>query len=84
MPPADTPTSMSPPLKWAGGKRWQVPHLLPMWQPHTRRRLVEPFAVRVPSSSAYFITSPAAKAKATKAAPATDAPAKAKKPAAKK
>jgi site-specific DNA-adenine methylase len=32
-----------PPLKWAGGKRWQVPHLRPLWQPHARRRLVEPF-----------------------------------------
>ncbi len=31
------------PLKWAGGKRWQVVHLLPLWQPHARRRLVEPF-----------------------------------------
>jgi DNA adenine methylase len=32
-----------PPLKWAGGKRWQVPHLLPLWEPHANRRLVEPF-----------------------------------------
>ena len=32
-----------PPLKWAGGKRWQVPHLRPLWEPHRRRRLVEPF-----------------------------------------
>ena len=32
-----------PPLKWAGGKRWQVPHLRPLWEPHHRRRLVEPF-----------------------------------------
>lgn len=32
-----------PPLKWAGGKRWQVPHLLPMWERHQQRRLVEPF-----------------------------------------
>jgi len=31
-----------PPLKWAGGKRWLVPHLLPLWQPHRFRRLVEP------------------------------------------
>jgi Site-specific DNA methylase len=31
-----------PPLKWAGGKRWLVPHLLPMWQRHIHRRLVEP------------------------------------------
>lgn len=32
-----------PPLKWAGGKRWQVPYLRPLWAPHTHRRLVEPF-----------------------------------------
>jgi DNA adenine methylase len=32
-----------PPLKWAGGKRWQVPHLKPLWEPHKHRRLVEPF-----------------------------------------
>jgi len=32
-----------PPLKWAGGKRWQLPHLRPLWQAHTHRRLVEPF-----------------------------------------
>jgi len=32
-----------PPLKWAGGKRWQVPHLRPLWVPHSHRRLVEPF-----------------------------------------
>lgn len=34
---------LRPPLKWAGGKRWQVPHLKPLWQPYSRRRLVEPF-----------------------------------------
>ena len=34
---------LTPPLKWAGGKRWQVPHLLPLWRAHDRRRLVEPF-----------------------------------------
>lgn len=34
---------MNPPLKWAGGKRWQVPHLRPLWEPHASRRLVEPF-----------------------------------------
>jgi DNA adenine methylase len=31
-----------PPLKWAGGKRWLVPHLLELWKPHRHRRLVEP------------------------------------------
>jgi DNA adenine methylase len=38
---ADAP--VRPPLKWAGGKRWQVPHLLPIWSGHEHRRLVEPF-----------------------------------------
>jgi DNA adenine methylase len=45
-PPARAPRppgSLRPPLKWAGGKRWQVPHLLPYWSPHRARRLVEPF-----------------------------------------
>jgi DNA adenine methylase len=32
-----------PPLKWAGGKRWLVPHLAPLWQRFHDRRLVEPF-----------------------------------------
>ncbi len=34
---------LRPPLKWAGGKRWQVPHLQPIWESHAHRRLVEPF-----------------------------------------
>lgn len=34
---------IQPPLKWAGGKRWQVPYLRPLWEPHAQRRLVEPF-----------------------------------------
>lgn len=46
--PADAPaggpaTVLRPPLKWAGGKRWQVPHLRPLWESHRHRRLVEPF-----------------------------------------
>jgi DNA adenine methylase len=32
-----------PPLKWAGGKRWQLPRLRALWQAHAHRRLVEPF-----------------------------------------
>src|SRR5262245_20519223 len=32
-----------PPLKWAGGKRWQLPYLTAFWQSEKRRRLVEPF-----------------------------------------
>ena len=35
--------AVRPPLKWAGGKRWQVPHLSPLWKPHAGKRLVEPF-----------------------------------------
>jgi DNA adenine methylase len=38
------PESVRPPLKWAGGKRWQVRHLLEYWEPLKNRRLVEPFA----------------------------------------
>jgi DNA adenine methylase len=33
----------APPLKWAGGKRWQVPHVARHWKNHSNRRLVEPF-----------------------------------------
>jgi DNA adenine methylase len=35
--------ALKPPLKWAGGKRWQVPYLRTLWEAHTRSRLVEPF-----------------------------------------
>jgi DNA adenine methylase len=41
--PVTAVESLRPPLKWAGGKRWQVPRLRPLWEPHARRRLVEPF-----------------------------------------
>jgi DNA adenine methylase len=34
---------LRPPLKWAGGKRWLVPHLSPIWKPFAKRRFVEPF-----------------------------------------
>src|SRR4029453_16131118 len=40
-PAADS--ALRPPLKWAGGKRWQVPHLRSLWKPYSRSRLVEPF-----------------------------------------
>ena len=40
---AVTAAPLTPPLKWAGGKRWQIPILEPLWRPHAERRLVEPF-----------------------------------------
>src|SRR5579885_2549459 len=41
-PPASE-AAVRPPLKWAGGKRWQIPHLAPLWKAHAAKRLVEPF-----------------------------------------
>src|SRR5438046_10196412 len=35
--------TLPPPLKWAGGKRWQLPHLRKLWEGESHRRLVEPF-----------------------------------------
>jgi len=37
-------TPLQPPLKWAGGKRWLVPHLRQLWRPFSAERFVEPFA----------------------------------------
>ena len=37
------PVTLKPPLKWAGGKRWLVPHLKPIWDRYSNRRYVEPF-----------------------------------------
>lgn len=35
---------LTPPLKWAGGKRWLVPKLFQLWTPFSQtHRLVEPF-----------------------------------------
>ncbi len=43
-PAGETPElSIKPPLKWAGGKRWLLPHLNPIWQRHKQRTYVEPF-----------------------------------------
>jgi len=43
MPLAAQTATLRPPLKWAGGKRWQVPYLRPLSASHAGRRLVEPF-----------------------------------------
>ena len=40
---APAPSPLRPPLKWAGGKRWQLPYLRELWVRHKNRRLVEPF-----------------------------------------
>jgi DNA adenine methylase len=40
---SDVTPLLSPPLKWAGGKRWLLRELAPLWQAHAARRLVEPF-----------------------------------------
>lgn len=37
------PRPVGPPLKWAGGKRWLVPHVRQLWVSHQAGRLVEPF-----------------------------------------
>ena len=39
----DSLKTLGPPLKWAGGKRWQLKYLREFWKPHSQRRLVEPF-----------------------------------------
>lgn len=36
--------ALTPPLKWAGGKRWLLADLERLWAPHAHRRFVEPFA----------------------------------------
>src|SRR6185295_8587141 len=38
-----TDSKLNPPLKWAGGKRWLVPHVAPIWQKFATLRYVEPF-----------------------------------------
>ena len=46
-PPAPNPEitvePLKPPLKWAGGKRWLLPNVAPIWRKHADRRYVEPF-----------------------------------------
>lgn len=41
-PEIEAVSTLPPPLKWAGGKRWLVPHLKPLWRLHSHRRLLEP------------------------------------------
>jgi DNA adenine methylase len=42
-PDRDSTGPLSPPLKWAGGKRWLLPDLQRIWDRFKDRRLVEPF-----------------------------------------
>jgi len=37
------PQPLKPILKWAGGKRWLVPHIRPIWERFSQHRFVEPF-----------------------------------------
>ena len=40
---ASASSPLRSPLKWAGGKHWQLSHLRRLWAPHQGCRLVEPF-----------------------------------------
>jgi len=37
------PENLTPPLKWAGGKRWLLPELRNVWKDYQHYQLVEPF-----------------------------------------
>ncbi|MEO8436573.1 MAG: Dam family site-specific DNA-(adenine-N6)-methyltransferase [Pyrinomonadaceae bacterium] len=41
--PIQTLPALNPPLKWAGGKRWLLPQIDPIWRPFQQYRYVEPF-----------------------------------------
>jgi|GEM_PF-5279735 len=40
--PVEDP-ALTPPLKWAGGKRWLVRQVATIWEQHSHKRYVEPF-----------------------------------------
>ncbi len=42
-PSKTTDSSLNPPLKWAGGKRWLLSHIAPIWAANQKHRYVEPF-----------------------------------------
>ena len=42
--PTKSDEALNPVLKWAGGKRWLLPALRDLYEPHAHRRLVDPFA----------------------------------------
>jgi DNA adenine methylase len=37
------PENLTPPLKWAGGKRWLLPKLREVWKDYQHYQLIEPF-----------------------------------------
>lgn len=41
--PSNGDSPLTPPLKWAGGKRWLVPRLAELYHGHHKKRFVEPF-----------------------------------------
>ena len=53
MPATAAPSSLRPPLKWAGGKRWQVPHLRPLWDAHANAGSSSRSAAGWPSPSGF-------------------------------
>lgn len=36
-------STIKPPLKWAGGKRWLASYICPLFENHKQKRLIEPF-----------------------------------------
>lgn len=46
--------ALKPPLKWAGGKRWLIPYLMPVWKEYQNNRLVEPFCGGLAATLAFM------------------------------